>query len=266
MTEFTFEAQTKTNKEPPFMVIYGPAGVGKTTFANASPNNVFLQTEEGTGELELQTIKADVFKSYDEFIAALRWIYKNGEYKTLVIDSLDHLEPLLWAKVCDEEGQKSIEKVGGGYGKGYIEVDKYWRSLIDILNMLRRDKDMAIIVLAHDHIRPANDPLVEAYDVHELKLHKRAVALWKESCDLIGLLRMVVVKDSNSGKGKGGTTPSLYVRPQAGIVAKTRFSKMPQIIPISLDKGWDDVAQYIPYYANDYNNNVETIEGKEENG
>lgn len=245
MTEFTFEKQERKTDLHPFMVIYGPSGTGKTTFASNAPESMFLQTEEGGGELTINTLKDGIFQSYEEFLAALRHIYADPKgIKTVVIDSIDHLEPLVWKAACVKKGWESIESVG--YGKGYIEVDSYWHKILGALNKLRTDKNMNIVCIAHDQIRVVNDPLVDPYDAHELKLHKRAVALWKESCDMIGLLRMTVMKDKETGKGKGGTQPTLFVRPRAGITAKTRYTKMPSMIPINLDTGWDDVAKYIP--------------------
>jgi hypothetical protein len=37
---------------PPRLLTYGVAGVGKTSFAAAAPDSVFLQTEDGLGLIE----------------------------------------------------------------------------------------------------------------------------------------------------------------------------------------------------------------------
>ena len=242
-----FSLGKRKNDKPPFAIIYGPSGVGKTTLAASSPDAVFLPTEDGAGELALNTLQDGPFKDLDTFMAALRYVYKNNTgIGTLVIDSLDHLEPLVWDAVCAKNNWESVESPG--YGKGYIECDHAWRDIIGALLKIRDDKGIAIIGIAHDIVRTVNDPTVDTYDAHELKLHKRAVALWKENSDLIGLLKNRVVVDSKTGKGKGGTTPTLFVRPSAAFTAKSRYTEMPATISIELGRGWADVMQYIPFY------------------
>lgn len=245
MNDFTFDIQTRETRDMPFIVIYGPAGVGKTTFAANSPNNVFLQTEQGSGELKLRTLKDGVFTSFDEFMSALRYIYSNSdEADTVVIDSIDHLEPLVWSQVCQDNGWDSIESPG--YGKGYLEADRYWQKLIRALNKLRTDKQITVVAIAHDVVRIVNDPTAEPYDAHDFKLHKRAVALWKENADVIGLIRNPVTVDKKTGKVKGGVTPTLFTRPSAAYIAKTRYNDMPGMMPVSRESGWDDFAKFIP--------------------
>ena len=245
MNDFSFDIQTRESKDSPFIVIYGPAGVGKTTFASNAKNNVVLQTEQGSGELKLRTLKDGVFTTYNEFISALRYIYANPEsIDTVVIDSIDHLEPLVWNQVCEDHNWDSIESPG--YGKGYLEADRYWQRLIKALNRLRSDKNISIVAIAHDIVRIVNDPTAEPYDAHDFKLHKRAVALWKENADVIGLIRNPVSVDQKTGKVKGGSTPTLYTRPSAAYIAKSRYNKMPALMPVKVDSGWDDFAKYIP--------------------
>jgi hypothetical protein len=40
------------------------------------------------------------------------------DYESVVIDSLDWLERLVWDSLCQEYGVSSIEKVDGGYARG----------------------------------------------------------------------------------------------------------------------------------------------------
>jgi hypothetical protein len=244
-----FSMKQRNTPKPPLCIIYGSSGIGKTGLAAQSENNVFIQTEDGAGELQLTTLKDGVFTNYDDIMNALRYVYKNPQgIKHLVLDSLDHLEPIVWDYVCKkaEPPWPTIETPG--FARGYVEADLAWKRIINAMLALRDDKNIAIIVIAHDVIRTAKDPMVGPYDAHDLKLHKRAVGLWKEHADLIGLMKSQVVVDSKTNKGKGGTSPSLFVRPNAAYVAKTRYTTMPSMIPIDIETGWADIIQYIPYY------------------
>ena len=110
--------QKKAKAKPSIVIIYGPSGLGKTTLAVGSKNPIVLQTEEGLGIL---TNNRDIphfplAKDYDTFYGYLRSLVDADEleYNTLVIDSLDWLEPLIHAKTCEAHKQPSIESFGYG--------------------------------------------------------------------------------------------------------------------------------------------------------
>jgi hypothetical protein len=244
MGEFTFKARMSEKNKPPVMLIYGPSGVGKTSFAASAPNSIWLTTEDGQGELKIRTIKDGVFTSFEEFMAGLQYVKDRGSgIDTLVIDSIDHLEPLVWQKVCDELGCKSIESPG--FQKGYSDALNYWGEIINKILEIRNERNLTVIILAHDTIVKVKDPTAEAYDAHAIKLHKKAAALVKESVDMIGLLRIPVTVD-NKGKATSSPKPTLYCRPSATYEAKSRYKEMPSKIIIPLEDGWSKVSKYIP--------------------
>ncbi len=46
--EYSFEISNGESK-PPIILAYGIPGIGKTTFAAAAPNPIFIQCEDGRG-------------------------------------------------------------------------------------------------------------------------------------------------------------------------------------------------------------------------
>ena len=140
---------------PPVVLLYGPPGVGKTTFSGNAPAPIFIQTEDGAG-----VVGADRFplaESYDQVEEQLGLLVKEDhEFKTLVVDSLDWLESLVWAKVCEVQGLKSIEDAG--YGKGYVFAADIWRRFLNGVAALRKQRGMAVVMIAHSHIRKFDDP------------------------------------------------------------------------------------------------------------
>src|ERR1700761_6983907 len=88
-----------TATQPPRVLIYGPPGMGKTTLASEWPNPIYLQVEEGTpGDLEISSFGK--LESSDEVMEAISSLYTEDHAgQTLVLDSLDRFEPLVWAKV-----------------------------------------------------------------------------------------------------------------------------------------------------------------------
>src|SRR6185437_11996868 len=146
--------------------------------------------EDGTpGDLEISSFGR--LTSLDDVMDAIGALYsEEHDGKTLVIDSLDKLEPLVWAKVCQDNNWQNIE--APGYGKGYVSVDSYWRDLIEGANALRRDKNMGIVYIAHSSIENVNDPMTTSYSRFDIRLHKRAVGIFQDEADAIFFLNQDV--------------------------------------------------------------------------
>ena len=240
--------QKKAKQKSAIVIIYGPSGLGKTTTAVASKNPIVLQTEEGLGIL---TKNRDIphfplAKDYDTFIGYLKSLVDADEldYNSLVIDSLDWLEPLIHAKTCEVHKQNSIESFG--YGRGYSEALKYWREILDLVNRLRNEKNMRIVMIAHNQIKAFHDPSTEAYDRHELKLHKAASALCLEASDMCLFLNYkkgtVKVQGSKGLTSKTVQSGRVLVTTESpACVAKNRYG-LPEEIPV-VEEGDDFIVR-----------------------
>ena len=122
--------------KPPRILVYGTEGIGKSTFGSQAPKPIFVQTEDGLDELDCD--KFPLATNYDDVLTALTELKTQAhDYESIVIDSLDWLERLIWDKLCAQNGVNSIEKVDGGYARGYTHALTYWREIIDQLNVLR---------------------------------------------------------------------------------------------------------------------------------
>jgi hypothetical protein len=177
---------TSTRQRPPARVlIYGGPKVGKSTWAAGSPAPIFIRTEDGLDSLDVPAFPlASTWTAVLDAVGSL--CTEEHEFRTMVLDSMDWCEPLVWQAVCKAAGVDSIEKVGGGYGKGYTEAGTFWRQLLDGLDWLRTHKAMGVILIAHEATIKLEPPDGDAFDVAGLKLHKRAAALVTEWADVIG--------------------------------------------------------------------------------
>lgn len=227
---------TQHKRRPPCIVIYGPHGVGKTTFACSATRPIVVRTEDGLGVLNVPAFP--VARDFNDVLDALASL-AGGEHKfrTVVVDTIDWLEPLVWAKVCADANVANIEQVGGGYGKGYLAADTRWKMFLDCLTNLR-DMGMTVIVIAHSDIKTFNAPDTEPYDRYQPKLHKRASALLQEWADIIGFAHHEVFvtktesgfnKKVNRGQGTGSRLLSLHEQP--AYLAKTRYP-LPESVPL----------------------------------
>jgi len=145
----------------PRMLIYGVAGIDKTTLAAGAPAPVVLQTEDGLGTLDVPAFP--LAKTFGDVMDALQSLATEGhEFKTLIVDSLDWLEPLIYAHTCAANKWGSIEDPG--YGKGYVAALAFWRDYIAGINYLRDEVGMTIVQLAHSQIRRFESPESEPYE------------------------------------------------------------------------------------------------------
>lgn len=170
--------------KPPRILIYGTEGIGKSTFGAEAPRPIFIQTEDGLDEINCD--RFPLATSYEQVSAALQELRTaEHDYESVVIDSLDWLERLVWDSLCQEYGVSSIEKVDGGYARGYTHALKHWREIINHLNALRNQKSMVVVLIAHSKVERFEDPEAASYDRYSPRLHKHAGALVSEWCDAV---------------------------------------------------------------------------------
>ena len=155
------------------------------------------------------------------------------DFGTVVVDSLDWLEPLIWAEICRKHNKGSIEEFG--YGKGYVEALPLWREFLDRLDRLRA-RGMASILIAHSEIKKFDAPDSDPYDRYLIKLHKGASALVQEWADVIGFAQFETqVKKTENGfgaikaRGIGTGRRLLHVEEKPAYVAKNRYGMAPTI-------------------------------------
>jgi hypothetical protein len=170
--------------KPPRLLVYGTEGIGKSTFAASAPRPIYVQTEDGLDEIACD--KLPLATTYDAVLGALAELrHEQHEYETVVIDSLDWLERLVWDKLCGQYGVSSIEKVDGGYARGYMHALTFWREIIDHLNVLRGARGMVVLLIAHAKVERFEDPESSPYDRYSPRLHRHAAALVGEWCDAV---------------------------------------------------------------------------------
>ena len=204
---------TEAVQRAPRIVLLGVEKIGKTTFACGSrveggrvaefglnkPVVISVKGEEGADAIPVA--KFPTAMSFDNVTAAMGALYTEDHgFGTVVVDSASALEPLIWKKTCEDAGVGSIEKVGGGYGKGYTEALNHWRALCQGLDALRLKRGMASIIIGHTKVKAINNPDTDSYDAYQFDINDKAANLLFRWADVILFANTkVVVKKENAG-------------------------------------------------------------------
>lgn len=194
--------------KPQKVVIYGPEGIGKSTFAAQFPRPLIIDTEGSTSHLEVDRLpRPTSWQMLRQYIKDLKG--DTMGYQTLVIDTADWAERLCEEAVCQSNGKIGIEDFS--YGKGYTYVKEEFGRLLDSLSDLI-DAGMNVVLTAHSIIRKFELPEeTGAYDRYELKLGQKAgnqcAALAKEWADMVlfaNYKEIVITTKDNKKKVSGG--------------------------------------------------------------
>lgn len=224
-----------TQQRPRRIMLYGVHGIGKSTFGASAPNAVFIQTEDGLANIDCA--RFPLAESFSDVMTALMELYSEPHgFPTVIIDSLDWLERLIWAHVCRTRNKDGIEDFG--YGKGYTYALDPWKEVLDGLGALRIERGMTVILLAHAKIERFENPETDAYDRYSPRLHKHASAMIQEWCDeVLFATYKVHTKQTDEGfdrtRTRGIGTGDRIVRTaeRPAHVAKNRLG-LPEELPL----------------------------------
>ena len=187
------------------VVLYGPEGIGKTSFAACLPDPVFIDTEGSTVRYNVRRLPAP--ESWPMLLGEVEWCIQNPEaLRTLAVDTADWAERLCIQNILAANKVRSIEDFG--YGKGYVMVQEEFGRLLNLLTDLTR-KGVHVILTAHAYMRKFEQPdEFGAYDRWELKLSKKVAPMVKEWSDMLlfANYETYVVRDdkTKTAKAQGG--------------------------------------------------------------
>jgi len=240
---------------PPRIILLGVEKIGKSTFASGSDAPIFLPIKGEEGIDDLDVAQFPTANTLHDTLTALRTLQTEPhEYGTVVIDSVSALEALVHADVCQENGNvDSIEKVGGGYAKGYTESLSRWRHITEWLDALRTMRNMASIIVGHVTVKRFDDPAGDSYDQYQFDIHGKAANLLYRWADVIlfANTKVVVKKEDvgfNKEKARGidvtGGARFLYTqkRPAHPGGGRGAYGRLPYELPLDWNSFMDAVT------------------------
>jgi len=239
------------------IVAYGTDGVGKTTFGAMAKKPGFICAEMGLNRKLMPSNGADLdllvfpVPSTWEDVVALAWNVATQEHdrETVVLDTMDWAEGLLFEHLSREAGVKTIEQVGGGWQKGYTASLQEQRRLIAALDACHK-RGMHVIVLFHAKQYTVTNPLGDDYDTFDLSMwtgkNSNAANLWRQWADDVLYMTFDIRAAKMPGdKGKAkvidtGDARFIRTRSSPAYAAKNRNS-LPDPLPLS----WEDYIEAV---------------------
>ena len=224
------------------VLIYGENGIGKSTLAAQFPKPIFLNLEDGIGDLDCDS--TEVIRSVTDFYAALIHLAET-DYQSIVVDTADWLEKLIFAEVAADAGKKTIDEIG--FGKGYQAVELKWKNLFDGFSYLW-SQGRHIVFTCHECIEKFTNPDGDSYNYWRPALHQKGSGCVTEWCDEVFFLRYrtnTVTKDEGFGNKRavaiGGKERFMCCTKAASHEAKNRLGMPDEVAPV-----FASIAEYLP--------------------
>ena len=212
--------------------IHGPPAVGKSTLASQFLRPLFLDTEDGTAELNVERIRIASFEDFEKAYEAL--LEEQPKFQTVVIDTIDALEKFMRTKLCRKYRKAGIEEFP--YGKGWVYLSEEFERLLASLDILI-SKGLNVVVIGHTAVRRVYLPeLPDPFDRYELQLYDRNAARLKQWLDALLFLNWNVrVQEGTTGRMRGlsGKERLIFTTHSAAFDAKNRVG-LPEKLPCEI--------------------------------
>lgn len=121
---------TSTKEQTSFikMMVYGDAGVGKTSLIATAPNPIIISSESGLLPLAGHDIPVIKISSYDELVEAYNYCIES-DYQTICLDSLSDIAETILAEYKQDE--KDPRKAYGRLADDLLSAIRAFRDIED---------------------------------------------------------------------------------------------------------------------------------------
>lgn len=220
-------------------LIYGPAGVGKSTFFSKFKNHLFLNTDPGLEFLKVRSKSIESWKQFQKIVEELTVSSKEPAYKNLIVvlDLIDGLYTLCRKSVLTKYGL--AHESDTPYGKTFDIVKTEFQSTISKLAA-----NYGIGFISHSKETELKSRITTISKIHPT-ISGGAAKFIEGICDFIGYCETSTTKEEKQ-------LGSRYITftPNENLTAKDRAGLFPEKMPLDFDtvyntynKGFQ--AQYV---------------------
>lgn len=233
------------------VLIYGVHGIGKSSLGTEFKSPIFMRTEDGMKGKQFKGVaRMELVTTWEQAKEQLKMLLRDEhDYKTLVVDSIDWLQSMIFEKIAEAQDKEDINDIG--YGAGHKKAMGYMQTFLTLCDELRRHRKMTIVFIGHSTVNRVDRPDMEAYDTFGVALHKWVAPLVYQWCDIV-LFANYKVRVKSAGehfgtskyKGLGNGDRVIYTEERPTQQAKNRFS-LPYEIPFKEGQTWSVIRDHL---------------------
>jgi len=186
----------ESHARAPKGIVYGPPGIGKTTFGAGCTKPIIVDCENGACHIPCSRTPYlttwDSIQPWLEFFAT-----SEHPYETVVIDSIDWLLRRIEEHVAGVNGDfknmdKTLNRSNGGYGNGKQVLRNYvYQYLLPVLDAMV-NKGIAVILLAHATRQTLTTIDGATIEKSAPEIHPDLMNTVVEWCDFVGAAKIGV--------------------------------------------------------------------------
>ena len=214
---------TQTNMRAPKGIVYGPPGVGKTTFGASTRKPIIVDCENGCAHVNCdRTPYLSDWPSIQQWLAALS--AGGHDYGTVVVDSVDWLLRRAEEHVSGVDGtpvgmKQTLNRSHGGYGNGKQVLRNYvYQYLLPTLDRMV-NSGIAVVLLAHATRRDITTIDGVTFEKSAPEIHPDLANTMIEWSDFVGAARI------------SGQTRELVLCETNQLLAKNRYGISTPLLP-----------------------------------
>jgi len=276
LSDLVTTGEDRGDTPPAVAVVHGGRGLGKTSLGGLAPKAIVLAVEDPDLVPLPLTVPRLVVTTADEARELaegapepgdegarrqqmkrhrLVWVRtmqrlmmlrdQPHDYRVLVIDTVDALEPCCHAYCCIRDEQPRINATTKlyGYHEGYKIAAEEFRVFSQLCQDLKRKRGMTVFQVAHSASRAVKDATMPDHEKQAVRLHKHAADLLCDDADAVLFVR----KESELWADGSGDAVRMKIRQKQRTICNTRVGDgwdaknrlfLPDPLPVFSWAGW----------------------------
>ena len=216
-----------------YILLYGPAKCGKTTFASQMEDNLLIAFEKGYNALfNIKAVDINKWATFKQVIRQLEQEEARQMYKTVTIDTVSIAYTMCEEYICK---QQSVTKIGDiPYGGGYSIVEKEFQSCLRQITQM----GYGLVLIAHSTPRIEKTPDGSEIEIVSPDIPKRGYKVINQLVDIIGYIDV-------TWNPEGKSERVLYTRKTPRIMAGSRFKYLAPTVPFSYKELTKAIAEAV---------------------